>query len=125
MSTATVNAAAFAAQPASGALAPLETRRRRQAHIINAIIAERERQELLAATGQLPFSCAQQEIPVGCKYPVLGEEAGEVGTAVQELQCFEDETGKLTDNLEKELIQTAAVCVAWLEALEADKEDAE
>ena len=43
------------------------------------------------------------------KLTVLVEEVGEVGRAI--LECD-------IQNLQEELVQTAAVCVAWLESLE-------
>lgn len=46
------------------------------------------------------------------KYAVLGEEFGEVGRALIE-RSFGNDT---TAHLEEELIQCAAVCVAWVEA---------
>lgn len=49
--------------------------------------------------------CSSPEVPEIVKVAVLSEECGEVARAVLD--------GK---GLRKELIQTAAVCVAWLEA---------
>lgn len=46
------------------------------------------------------------------KYAVLGEEVGEVARALLERDLGED----TTEHLEEELIQCAAVCVAWVQA---------
>lgn len=46
------------------------------------------------------------------KFAVLGEEVGEVARALIE-RSFGNDT---TEHLEEELIQCAAVCVAWVEA---------
>lgn len=93
----------------------------RRVAIWRAILKERARQEELVMAGMLPFSCADVMQPVGATFPVLVEEIGEVGKAVQEFQAYEDETGELINNLETELIQSAAVCVAMLEAIAANK----
>ena len=76
--------------------------------IIEAILEERRRQEFLKSQGTIPFSCAD-EVPMSLKHLVLSEEVGEVAKAIQERDWT---------NLRDELTQTAAVCVAWLEALE-------
>ena len=44
-------------------------------------------------------------------YVILGEEFGEIGKAINEKR-LEKGTAK---EIKKEIIQTAAVCVAWLE----------
>lgn len=77
------------------------------------ILAERQRQQDLLAAGKFDFNCASAHIENLFKLPVLMEEAGEVAEAVLEKQ---------TSELATELVQVATVCVAWLEALEAQKE---
>lgn len=64
---------------------------------------ERERQEWLHKEN----TCAW-EIPDTLKLAILAEEFGEVAKAMLE-----------NHGLAEELVQTAAVCVAWLEALES------
>jgi len=77
-------------------------------------MAERERQDEQVAAGRLPFNCSARQIADVNKLPVLMEEVGEVATEV-----YEFSVGRRVDKYElrKELLQTAAVCVAWLEAL--------
>jgi hypothetical protein len=74
------------------------------------VVLERARQDQLLAAGKFPFNCANTIVGSLFKLPILTEEVGEVGKAILETDSVE---------LSKELIQVAAVCVAWLEALEA------
>lgn len=74
------------------------------------IDAERERQ---AAKWQAPGywgegDCSSQSIAPIVKAAVLSEEAGEVARAVLDLD---------PDGLRGELVQVAAVAVAWLESM--------
>lgn len=78
-------------------------------YIFSLILQERQRQEHLLKQGKFPFTCANPEISDIQKLPVLGEEFGEVSKAINEQQSIEE--------LKSELIQVAAVCVAWLESL--------
>lgn len=82
--------------------------------IFAAISAERARQEILWAGPHAHGhgSCASPGVPVLVKVAVLGEEFGEVARAVLD----GDAAG-----LRTELAQVAAVCVAWLESLEAEE----
>jgi hypothetical protein len=79
--------------------------------------AERERQERLglnkAAQGIRWASCADTEMDGGDdrRYVVLGEEFGEVARALLE--------GEGDAHLRAELVQVAAVAVAWIEAIDA------
>lgn len=75
---------------------------------------ERWRQEDLKRDGEIPWSCADL-VPDAEKLVVLAEEFGEVSREV----C-EGLSGKPTDvkALREELIQVAAVCVAWVEAID-------
>jgi NTP pyrophosphatase (non-canonical NTP hydrolase) len=77
---------------------------------------ERHRQEEPKREGRFTHTCAD-DMPLGEKYAVLGEEVGEVARCVLEM------SGKANDkhnrDLRKELIQVAAVCVAWAESLAA------
>ena len=52
--------------------------------------------------------CSSLDVPETVKAVVLGEKCGEVARAVLERD---------DDALIRELVQVAAVCVAWLEAL--------
>lgn len=50
-------------------------------------------------------------------YRILGEEFGEIGHALNELDYGTSKPNDMTEEeLEDEIIQTAAVCVAWLES---------
>lgn len=73
------------------------------------IDAERNRQERMwgGAHGWGAGSCASQGTPAIVKAAVLTEECGEVSRAVLD----RDDT-----NLADELVQVAAVAVAWLES---------
>jgi hypothetical protein len=95
-----------------------------QDRAIRAIRAERERQERLAAEGEIPFTCAHSVRPEdgelirsSDRLAVLVEEVGEVSTAIQGLWTGEPDAAK---EMRKEIIQVAAVALAWLEGLEAD-----
>lgn len=86
----------------------------KQASVFDAVRKERVRQEQLRREGRFAFTCADRFIegkPVlpAAKLVVLVEEVGEVARAI----CDGDDA-----NLREELVQVAAVCVAWLEALE-------
>lgn len=83
------------------------------------ISAERARQELLKRKGRFKFTCADPEMTDYDCLAVLTEELGEVARAVQE------RSGAVSDvhllDLKRELVQVAAVAVAWFERL--DKAD--
>lgn len=74
----------------------------------DAIRAERERQEELRRSGKFKWTCADPAASPHHKMTVLAEEFGEVANAV-----LEHDDAQLWD----ELVQTAAVAVAWLEGL--------
>lgn len=75
--------------------------------IIEAIAKERQRQQ--DKHGE--WSVASPFISDGDRLAILIEEVGEVGKAMQEHDPH-------SDSLRAELVQVAAVCVAWLEAME-------
>jgi hypothetical protein len=89
--------------------------------IVRNILAERLRQNALVESGVFPYNCADVDIPDSLKLPVLIEEAGEVAKAVYELSAFggRDNT-PLINNLRIELVQVAAVALAWIEAIDND-----
>lgn len=81
------------------------------------ILAERARQEELKQQGKFPFSCADAGINDFERYSVLGEECGEVGKELNEgikTNCRRVDRRKLR----AELIQVAAVAVAWIEHID-------
>jgi NTP pyrophosphatase (non-canonical NTP hydrolase) len=76
---------------------------------------ERYRQEQLKMEGRFRFTCSDLEMPEPEKLAVLMEEVGEAARALLEkLRLANDVHGK---DLKKELIQVAAVAVAWAESL--------
>ena len=86
------------------------------ARVLVDVHAERERQERLglnkAAQGVRWSSCADPAMDGGDdrRYAVLGEEVGEVANAILD--------GKGDAALREELVQVAAVAVAWTEAID-------
>lgn len=90
------------------------------AQIWDDILRERSRQERLKAAGKFEFSCADDGLNDYERYSILGEEFGEVGHELNE-----GIPGGHADieKLRTELIQVAAVAVAWVEHI--DKQIAE
>jgi NTP pyrophosphatase (non-canonical NTP hydrolase) len=82
--------------------------------IFQEISAERARQDMLKAEGRFEFTCADPESSDWYALAVLTEEVGEAARAVL------GKHGKVLDggDLRKELIQVAAVAVAWIEGLD-------
>lgn len=75
-----------------------------------AVDLERDRQEQLKHDGRFAHTCADPELVDHDRLPILLEEVGEVAHALNE--------GKPVAELRRELVHTAAVAVAWIEALE-------
>jgi uncharacterized protein YjbI with pentapeptide repeats len=87
----------------------------RRALALSLIVAERNRQNDLKAAGRFPYTCADSELSDAEKLTVLAEEFGEAARAVLERnKLANDTTGA---DLKKELVQVAAVAVAWIESL--------
>ena len=80
----------------------------KRARVFLAIAEERRRQEFLKSQGRFTHTCADA-MPESMKLAVLAEEFGEIARAV----CERD-----WENMKEEIIQTAAVLVAWAESLE-------
>ena len=80
--------------------------------IWGAILTERYRQNELKAAGKIMATCADP-IDETVKLAALTEEVGEAARAVMARGGWSGEA----DNLREELVQVAAICVAWLEAL--------
>jgi|GEM_PF-2507250 len=90
-------------------------------NILDDVSAERERQEHLKAMGKFPHTPADPgALTAPESLAVLAEEFGEVAMLVADAV-----TGRPLDpgNLREELIQVAAVCVAWVEGLDAALEE--
>ena len=82
------------------------------------IFDERERQESLKAGGKFQFTCADSGISHAERLAVLAEEFGEVSREVAEAVGSGLKVNGAA--LRIELIQVAAVCVAWGEFLSKD-----
>lgn len=87
--------------------------------ILDMVASERGRQEFLKAEGKFAYSCADKEISHSEALTVLTEEVGEAAHEVNE-----GIGGRYIDKrrLLKELIQVAAVAVAWAEKTHAEIE---
>jgi len=99
---------------------------------------ERMRQETLKEQGKFLFSCADKGLSEAEKLAVLSEETGELANEVTELIIemsklmkfrmtpearaagIENVVKDYKGRARKELIQVAAVAVAWVEALSSD-----
>lgn len=77
---------------------------------------ERHRQEELKEAGRFKFSCADKEMTDSEKFLVLSEEVGEVARALLNDHLLASDSKRR--ELRAELIQIAAVCVAWVECLD-------
>lgn len=82
----------------------------------NKVWQERERQRQLFREQKISFDVASSIIDPRRKFRVLAEEVGEVAHAIDQ----NENHGMAAGNLHLELIQVAAVTVAWLESLEAN-----
>ena len=116
-----VNAAAWSAADETAAIERQET-------VLDMVRAERDCQEALLAMGHHRWTCATAEISPDRKLRVLVEEVGEVAEAIDLLEgaLARGEAGGLErTQLRDELVQVAAVAVAWLEGMEAEVESGE
>ncbi len=77
---------------------------------IDSVILERVRQERLKDSGKFQHTCADPEMTDAERSLVLLEEVGEVARALL------DAEGAAA--LREELVQVAAVAVAWIEAID-------
>jgi hypothetical protein len=93
---------------------------------------ERVRQEDLRQSGKFLWTCAAEGVPLDRKMSVLSEEVGEVAKEVVDVGIARDKYERekmafprhrevaLLLRIRKELVQVAAVCVAWIEAIDAE-----
>lgn len=89
----------------------------KQTKLLVKISQERARQEQLKAEGRFPHTAADN-IPLLAKNGILGEEAGEVATACLNYCGFSrDYTTDGLKEIHKELIQVAAVALAFLQGI--------
>ena len=87
--------------------------------ILAEIGEERARQDRLKSEGKFKYTCAD-DIHNETRLAVLAEEVGEVARAVCELMPATRANLPLgTTHLREELIQVAAVCLAWVEGLDS------
>jgi hypothetical protein len=90
------------------------------------VFEERERQDEMLRKGKFLYNCASAIASPRRKLRVLLEEIGEVAEAIDKLEMVLEMTlpkavvQGAKAHLRTELIQVAAVCVAWLEALRAE-----
>lgn len=100
-----------------------------QENLLKAIVDERIRQEELKLKGKFYWTCAdkrgeaaqtlsEQAMIDACRFAVLAEEFGEVSRHINE-QIISNIRYQPRE-LMKELIQTAAVALAWCEAIESE-----
>lgn len=87
-----------------------------QAGIMLDIIGERTRQEKLKATGKFPHSCADLSVSDSFRLSVLIEEVGEAAHDVNEMMSGNPRISR--EHLREEVVQVAAVAMAWLEAID-------
>jgi hypothetical protein len=83
------------------------------------IDTERKRQDELKREGKFDFTCADADSGLDhvAASAILSEECGEVAREALAMAGLVRETGDPA-RLRKELIQVAAVAVAWIEALD-------
>jgi hypothetical protein len=81
------------------------------------VLTERLRQEHLRAAGKFKTDCSDPCCPPHECLAVLAEEFGEASREV----CEWLSKGVMSPNLEKELVQVAAVACAWWEGLQKAK----
>lgn len=86
---------------------------------LRSVVAERLRQRELLAVGRFKHTCDSREISNFHKLAILTEELGEVAREVFEMHDKNDFSPERKAQLKKELIQVAAVTVAWLETPES------
>jgi len=98
---------------------------------LDAVSLERNRQEKLKRAGKFNWSCADSSTTISDfssvaaighagRLAVLAEEFGEVARHVAETLISSSRYDQR--ELKKELIQVAAVAVAWIEAIDAELE---
>ena len=106
--------------------------------VLELVVKERDRQDALRRSGKIPWTANNVDISDVKKLAVLAEEFGEVSRAVCEAMAVRDlvkeapstrprqedtdllphmKLDQLEEDLRNELVQVAAVCVAWLEGM--------
>lgn len=86
---------------------------------LTAVYQERRRQDDLKAAGRFAHTCADEDMKDVERLAILVEEVGEVARCVAEKRGLANDThGR---DLRAELVQVAAVAVAWIEGLDAKR----
>lgn len=80
------------------------------------VLEERDRQEEMREAGRFKQTCADPAMDPYVAVAVLGEEFGEVARAVLSAEGNANDGG---GDLRSELVQVAAVAVAWIEGIDA------
>lgn len=83
--------------------------------IFDRIKIERIRQEHLQRTDLIPYTAASTNVTNYQKIAILAEEVGEISKVLNDY--YKTDADQRLSDLKSELIQAAAVCVAWLESL--------
>ena len=86
--------------------------------VLDRIARERKRQEELRESGKFTFTCRSPMMDDNKKLRVLVEEVGEVAEAIDRVESSKAGHLPARDHLRDELVQVAAVAVAWLESME-------
>jgi hypothetical protein len=89
--------------------------------VFERVAQERNRQNTLFVEGHIPFNCASRVADPNRKLRVLVEEVGEVAEAIDHLEQLNSNSNaaaRQREHLRDELVQVAAVAVAWLESME-------
>ena len=90
--------------------------------VVMDVVKERMRQDELKNAGRFKFTCADDGLLDTERLAILVEEVGEASRAVLNAQRLVDDKMVFAElELKKELVQVAAIAVAWLEYLEKHK----
>lgn len=87
-------------------------------NILALIAAERLRQRQLFAKGKHRYTVSSPIVGWTRKFRTLIEEVGELAEAVDQLEAT-PRSKPARQHFQEELVQVAAVCVAWLESFES------
>lgn len=87
---------------------------------LESVASERSRQEMLREEGRFQHTTASPHITNAEKLAILVEEVGEVAQQVltQPGEELSNDTQGALEELRSELIQVAAVAVAWVEGID-------
>lgn len=88
------------------------------AYVLSLVVDERERQDRLKDQGRFKYTCSDPEMTHPERLAVLVEEVGEAGHEVNE--AIGGHRPLDLQKLRKELVEVAAVTVAWIEAVERE-----